>query len=93
MGYEQNGRYSRSGAPEDALVAAARDLVERRDADRRGRRGWRGSRAPRRYRYFPNQRAAAAAAHPETTAVSMLPDDAPVDVEDRLEIVVDAFRG
>lgn len=40
------------------------------------------------YRYFPNQRALLAAAHPRATAPSMLPPDAPTDPAERLRIVV-----
>lgn len=40
------------------------------------------------YRYFPNQRALIAAAHPRGTAESMLPPDAPSDPLERLRIVV-----
>ena len=43
------------------------------------------------YRYFPNQRALLAAAHPETAAESLLPDDPPDDVAARLDLVVAAF--
>ncbi|MCU1456072.1 MAG: transcriptional regulator, partial [Actinomycetia bacterium] len=43
------------------------------------------------YRYFPNQRALLAAAHPETVQPSMLPDDAPADPAARLDLVVQAF--
>ncbi|MGI8792642.1 MAG: TetR/AcrR family transcriptional regulator [Acidimicrobiales bacterium] len=43
------------------------------------------------YRYFPSQRALLAAAHPETTAESLLPDDAPEDVKARLDLVVATF--
>ena len=39
----------------------------------------------------PNQRALLVAAHPETAARSLLPDDAPDDVAARLDLVVDAF--
>ena len=40
------------------------------------------------YRYFPNQRALIAAAHPRATAESMLPSPAPSDPLERLRIVV-----
>jgi AcrR family transcriptional regulator len=40
------------------------------------------------YRYFPNQRALIAAAHPRGTAESMLPPDAPSDPLERLRIVL-----
>jgi AcrR family transcriptional regulator len=43
------------------------------------------------YRYFPNQRALLSAAHPETAARSLLPDDAPDDVASRVDLVIDAF--
>jgi hypothetical protein len=43
------------------------------------------------YRYFPNQRALLVAAHPETGAASLLPDDAPDDAPTRLDLVIDAF--
>lgn len=43
------------------------------------------------YRYFPSQRALLAAAHPEIAAESLLPDDAPDDVAERLDLVVTAF--
>ena len=46
---------------------------------------------PTAYRYFPNQRALLAAAHPETVAASLLPPDPPDDPAQRLEIVVCAF--
>ena len=43
------------------------------------------------YRYFPNQGALLAAAHPETTQRSMLPADAPDDPAARLDLVLQAF--
>ncbi len=43
------------------------------------------------YRYFPNQRSLLAAAHPETTAASLLPPDPPDDPALRLTTVVEAF--
>jgi hypothetical protein len=43
------------------------------------------------YRYFPNQHALLAAAHPETATISLLPDNAPDDALSRLGIVVDAY--
>jgi AcrR family transcriptional regulator len=46
---------------------------------------------PTAYRYFPNQRALLAAAHPETTATSLLPADPPADVAERLALVIQAF--
>ena len=43
------------------------------------------------YRYFPTQKALLVAAHPETTASSLVPDDAGDDPEARLVGAVDAF--
>src|SRR3982074_3412556 len=90
--YELNGRVDQKRRTRDALIAAARDLV----ADGRTPPGEAAAEAASisrttAYRYFPNQRALLVAAHPETGASSMLPDDAPDDVETRLDLVVDAF--
>lgn len=90
--YEQTGRTAQKRRTREALVAAARELVadgftptveaaaEAASISR-----------PTAYRYFPNQRALLAAAHPETVAESLLPDDPPSDVAARLDLVVDAF--
>lgn len=43
------------------------------------------------YRYFPTQKDLLVAAHPETTASSLVPDDAGDDPEKRLLGVVEAF--
>lgn len=43
------------------------------------------------YRYFTNQRELLGAAHPETTATTLLPDDAPPDAAGRLAVVVAAL--
>ena len=43
------------------------------------------------YRYFPNQRALLAAAHPETAARSLLPADPPADPAARLDAVIEEF--
>jgi AcrR family transcriptional regulator len=90
--YELNGRTAQKRRTRDALVAAARALVaqgrsptieEAADAASISR--------TTAYRYFPNQRALLAAAHPESVASSLLPDDAPDDAATRLDLVVDAF--
>lgn len=90
--YELNGRTDQKRRTRDALVLAARDLVaagatptveEAAEAASISR--------TTAYRYFPNQRALLLAAHPETGALSLLPDDAPHDVATRLDLVVDAF--
>jgi AcrR family transcriptional regulator len=90
--YERHGRTKQKQRTRHALVEAARDLVTRgltptvedaaADAD--------VSRATA-YRYFPNQAALLAAAHPETGASSLLPSDPPQDPESRVALVVEAF--
>jgi AcrR family transcriptional regulator len=90
--YEQHGRTKQKQRTRHALVEAARDLVARgltptvedaaADAD--------VSRATA-YRYFPNQAALLAEAHPETATSSLLPSDPPDDPEQRVALVVEAF--
>ena len=43
------------------------------------------------YRYFPDQRSLLLAAHPEIAATTLLPDNPPDDVGERLDAVVRAF--
>jgi AcrR family transcriptional regulator len=90
--YELDGRVEQKRRTREALVAAARALVadgitptvdDVAEASAISR--------TTAYRYFPNQRALLAAAHPETVATTMLPDGAPDDVETRLDLVVSAF--
>jgi AcrR family transcriptional regulator len=90
--YEQHGRTKQKQRTRQVLVEAARDLVARgltptvedaaADAEI--------SRATA-YRYFPNQAALLAAAHPETGRSSLLPRDPPDDPEQRVALVVEAF--
>ena len=78
--YELNGRVDQKRRTRDALIAAARQLVA--DGETPTVEGAAQAAAVSRataYRYFPTQRALLVAAHPETGAVSMLPDDAPQD--------------
>jgi len=90
--YEQNGRVSQKRRTRDALVAAARELVAQGRAPtvEEAAEAAAISRTTA-YRYFPNQRALLAAAHPETATESYLPDDAPNDVAVRLDLVIEAF--
>ena len=91
MPYEQTGRRNQKARTREALVAAARELlatgvtptVEEAAAHAAVSR-------TTAYRYFPNQRALVVAAHPEIDRVSLLPDDAPEDPEERLALVVAA---
>jgi AcrR family transcriptional regulator len=90
--YEAGGRTKQKQRTREALIAAARELVgsgvtptvEQAAAAAEVSR-------PTAYRYFPNQRALLAAAHPETATSSLLPADAPSDVAGRLGAVLDAF--
>jgi AcrR family transcriptional regulator len=91
-GYEEVGRTAQKQRTRDALVGAARDLVagghsptveEAAEAAAISR--------TTAYRYFPNQRALLAAAHPETAAVSLLPRNPPADPEERVALVVRNF--
>lgn len=90
--YEANGRTQQKQRTRTALVAAARDLVatgatptvEQAAAAA-------GISRPTAYRYFPNQRTLLAAAHPETSASSLLPPDASNDPAERLDAVIEAF--
>ena len=91
-GYELQGRTAQKQRTRAALVAAARDLVAAGEtptveaaADAAA-----VSRTTA-YRYFPNQRALLAAAHPETAATSLLPADPPADPKARLVLVLDAM--
>jgi AcrR family transcriptional regulator len=87
--YDEVGRVRQKRRTRDALVAAARQLVADGDtptvevaAERAG-----VSRTTA-YRYFPSQAALLAAAHPEIVTTTLLPESAPADIAERLDIVV-----
>jgi AcrR family transcriptional regulator len=90
--YELEGRTDQKRRTRDALIAAARELVaagvtltvERAAAAASISR-------TTAYRYFPNQRSLLVAAHPESGASSLLPDNPPGDAAARLEAVINAF--
>src|SRR5262245_6211438 len=90
--YELNGRVDQKRRTRDALIAAARDIVAtgRTPTVEAAAEAASISRTTA-YRYFPSQHALLAAAHPETMATSLLPDDPPDDVVARLDMVVDTF--
>lgn len=92
--YELNGRSNQKRRTRDALIAAARELVAQGHAPtvEAVAEAAAISRTTA-YRYFPNQRALLAAAHPETVATSLLPENAPDEVAARLDLVVAAFTG
>jgi AcrR family transcriptional regulator len=87
--YEEVGRVSQKQRTRAALVTAARQLVAEGDTptvDVTAERA--GISRTTAYRYFPNQAALLAAAHPEIATTTLLPASAPTDVAERLEIVV-----
>jgi AcrR family transcriptional regulator len=90
--YELNGRVAQKRRTRDAVIAAARDLVATgvMPTVEAAAEAASISRTTA-YRYFPSQRALLVAAHPETGATSLLPDDAPDDAATRLDLVIDAF--
>lgn len=90
--YLENGRTRQKRRTRDALISAARDIVAAGETPTvEGAAGAASISRATAYRYFPNQRALLAAAHPETATTSLLPDNAPDDALSRLGIVVDAY--
>ncbi len=90
--YEANGRVNQKQRTRAALIRAAQDLVAagKTPTVEQAAAAAGVSRAVG-YRYFPNQRALLAAAHPETAAASLLPPNPPADPAKRLAFVVDEF--
>jgi AcrR family transcriptional regulator len=90
--YEATGRTGQKQRTRLALVTAARGLIGQGHTptveDTADAAGISRTTA---YRYFANQAALLAASHPEIEARSLLPDDAPTDVEGRLDAVIAAF--
>jgi AcrR family transcriptional regulator len=90
--YELNGRIDQKRRTRDALVAAARDLVANGQTPTvEGAAEAASISRTTAYRYFPNRHALLVAAHPETGAASLLPDDPPDDAATRLDLVMDTF--
>jgi AcrR family transcriptional regulator len=88
--YEIGGREQQKLRTREALVAAARELVAGGDTptvDSAAARA-RISRTTA-YRYFPDQAALLAVAHPETVSMSLLPESPPTGVVERLELTVE----
>jgi AcrR family transcriptional regulator len=92
ISYERTGRVAQKGRTRQALIDAARNLlnggvmptVEQAAAAARVSR-------PTAYRYFPNQKALLAAARPELAVSSLLPLAPPSDVAERLELLSEAL--
>ena len=90
--YQNTGRTAQKRRTREALIAAARELVASGVTPTLDQVAGRASISrTTAYRYFPNQRALLAAAHPETAARSLLPQDPPEDPGERLSIVITAF--
>jgi AcrR family transcriptional regulator len=90
--YEAHGRTAQKRRTREALTAAARELVAAGDTPTvESAAAMAAISRTTAYRYFPNQRSLLAAAHPETTATSLLPPEPPQDAAPRLQIVVAAF--
>ena len=88
--YARSGRTAQKARTQAALVDAAVELLARGDAATvEAAAALAGVGRGTAYRYFPNQRALIAAAHPTATADSMLPSPAPSDPRERLRIVVE----
>lgn len=92
--HEITGRTEQKQHTRQALVAAARDLVDGGKTptveDAAGAAGISRTTA---YRYFPNQRALLGAGHPETGTRSMLPPDPSQDPAQRLAAAIGEFTG
>ena len=90
--YERGGRTRQKGRTRQALLAAARELIAR-DGTATVEQAAALARVSRTtaYRYFPTQRALLLAAHPEIGVTSMLPDRAPDDPAQRLDLVIVAL--
>ena len=86
------GRWRQKQRTRQALIDAARELVTLGSAPTVENAAERaGISRTTAYRYFANQRTLLVAAHPETVASSLLPPDAPDDVAERLQVVVERF--
>lgn len=87
--YERSGRRNQKARTRVALVDAARTLLGRGvvpTVDDVARES--GISRTTAYRYFPNQRALLGAVRPELDQTSLLPDPAPTDVRERLDLVM-----
>jgi AcrR family transcriptional regulator len=90
--YEKTGRTAQKSRTREALVEATRALLRDGESpnveDAAQRAGISRTTA---YRYFPNQRSLLLAAHPQIAPDTLLPPDAPHDVDKRLDAFMAAF--
>ncbi|WP_030174203.1 TetR family transcriptional regulator [Spirillospora albida] len=90
--YELIGRREQKARTRAALVDAARRLLgQGTEPTVEEAAAAAGVSRTTAYRYFANQRALLAAAHPEIEQTSLLPDDPPDDPATRLALVMQAF--
>jgi AcrR family transcriptional regulator len=91
--YENAGRVHQKQRTRNALIAATRELLQRRGDAPTVEEVAAAASISRTtaYRYFPNQATLIAAAHPEVTAVSLLPPGIGDDPARRLAVAVKAF--
>ncbi|MEU6781241.1 helix-turn-helix domain-containing protein [Nonomuraea angiospora] len=90
--YELTGRRQQKSRTRRALVEAARRLLaEGADPTVEDAAAAAGISRTTAYRYFPNQHALLAAAHPQIEQDSLLPPDPPADPVARLDLVMTAF--
>ncbi|MFE3103589.1 TetR/AcrR family transcriptional regulator [Nocardia tengchongensis] len=87
--YEETGRTNQKSRTRTALIAATRNLLAQGEipAVEDAARAADISRTTA-YRYFPNQRALLAAVRPEIDQATLLPDPAPDDPRERLDLVM-----
>jgi AcrR family transcriptional regulator len=90
--YEKTGRTAQKSRTRQALVEATRALLgdgltpNVEDAAERA-----GISRTTAYRYFPNQRSLLLAAHPQISPDTLLPPEAPQDIDARLDAFMAAF--
>ena len=91
-GYLESGRFAQKERTREALLAAARaELAADRGVTVESVAAAARISRTTAYRYFANQRDLISAAHPQIDLSSLLPQDAPQDVEVRLKLVLERF--
>lgn len=94
ISYESTGRVKQKSRTRDALIAAARRLMDEGTLPTVEQAATAASISrPTAYRYFGNQRALLVAARPEVSKPSLLPDDASPDPAERLQKVAEQITG
>jgi AcrR family transcriptional regulator len=90
--YVETGRIGQKLRTRDALVAAARALIQRGITPTvQAAAAEANISRTTAYRYFANQRHLLVAAHPLIAEHSLLPDEAPADPAERLDIVLNRY--